>query len=570
MKERSQARDICDLFLFDFYDGFERKDENGQVQIVKLTEDQLLITIWDVIFAFGDTTAQTNELFFYYMVNHPDVQKKVHEELDRVVGPNRLPTLEDKPNLPYFWATLKEVMRMKILSPLMNPHYANKDTTLHDANGKEFKIPVGTQVFMHGFSMALDPEFWDNPEEFNPDRWFNERNKGLDLMGQVKREQTEHYKFMPFSVGPRMCPGYSFAKVAQFVQTACLMHSFRWKLSEDARAIAEPGAFVDGKLDMKESFGLTISTREHAKNGLIDADIRPAAFLCKDMPGDVLYEKKFLDKSEKKKVKLVKKISLSSDTSLLRFGFPDSSETLGLPIGKHFKVIMPNLQGVEAGKWNGRLDPEAGKAEIQRSYTPTSCDDDVGYVDLVVKHYRPGMRQNFPDGGKVSQQLGEMFVGEEIVIQGPFGRVEYKGVGKFKVGSKLMNRTKIGMMAGGSGITPILQVVVAALKNKDDPTQFSLIYANQTEGDILLRSTLEDLVTKHSDRFKLHYTLDRPPKSGWKFSSGFIDSDMIRAYMPPPGDDTLILMCGPPPMIKYACRANLEKLGYSKESQIEF
>jgi len=230
---------------------------------------------------------------------------------------------------------------------------------------------------------------------------------------------------------------------------------------------------------------------------------------------------------------------------------------------------MPNLDGQEAGLWNGRPDKEAGKSVITRSYTPTSSDEDVGFVDLVVKFYMPKEKRQFPDGGKTSQQLAQLYVGDEISIQGPFGRVEYKGQGVFKVGSKTLTKKYIGMMAGGSGLTPMLQVLEAALKDKNDKTRFSLIYANQTENDILLRERLEELQAEHEDRFRLHYTLDRPPQN-WEYSTGFITDEMIKMQLPPPSDDTLVLMCGPPPMIKFACRANLDKLGYSKEAQIEF
>ena len=102
------------------------------------------------------------------------------------------------------------------------------------------------------------------------------------------------------------------------------------------------------------------------------------------------------------------------------------------------------------------------------------------------------------------------------------------------------------MIAGGSGITPMLQILVAALEdksNEDNTTKFSLIYANQTENDILCREKLEDLEKRFPNRFRLHYTLDRPPQ-GWKYSSGFVDAAMIQEHMPPKSPDTIIFACG--------------------------
>ena len=114
-----------------------------------------------------------------------------------------------------------------------------------------------------------------------------------------------------------------------------------------------------------------------------------------------------------------------------------------------------------------------------------------------------------------------------------------------------------------------MQVIAAILKDPKDRTVISLLFANQTEEDILVRDMLVGLQKMHPDRFKLWYTLDSPPK-GWTYSSGFIDEAMIKAHMPPPSADTLILMCGPPPMVKFACLANLEKLGYEKKSLVAF
>ena len=58
--------------------------------------------------------------------------------------------------------------------------------------------------------------------------------------------------------------------------------------------------------------------------------------------------------------------------------------------------------------------------------------------------------------------------------------------------------------------------------------------------------------------------------AGWKYSEGFVSADMIQAHLPPPADDTLICMCGPPPMIQFACQPNLDKLGYSQESRFAY
>jgi cytochrome-b5 reductase len=114
-----------------------------------------------------------------------------------------------------------------------------------------------------------------------------------------------------------------------------------------------------------------------------------------------------------------------------------------------------------------------------------------------------------------------------------------------------------------------LQIIYAILKNPHDRTRMSLLFANQTEDDILLRDELEELAASHSDRFRVWYTLDRPP-AAWTFSSGFISDLMLKQHMPPPGPATAILVCGPPPMVNFAVNPNLDKLAYPTDCRLIF
>ena len=282
--------------------------------------------------------------------------------------------------------------------------------------------------------------------------------------------------------------------------------------------------------------------------------------------------KSFLQKGSEMMVPLIQRDELTSDTRRLRFGLPTKNHVLGLPVGKHIKVIFPNVEGVVSGQWNGREDREADQKIVQRSYTPTTLDSSAaGYFDLVIKVYRKGIVDRFPDGGKVSQQLDALKVGDQMKISGPWGRVTYGGLGKLKVSKKEYQYRRIGMIAGGTGITPMLQVINEILSDPEDNTEVSLLFANQTESDILVRSELESLHRDHPNRFKsLHYTLDRAPKSGWNYSEGFVNEDMIRKHLPAASDDTVILCCGPPPMIKFACKPNLEKVGHASERVVCF
>ncbi|XP_043847432.1 NADH-cytochrome b5 reductase 2-like [Dromiciops gliroides] len=228
---------------------------------------------------------------------------------------------------------------------------------------------------------------------------------------------------------------------------------------------------------------------------------------------------------------------------------------------------------------NKQNEPQKGKqknrAILKLHFTPVSSDEVKGHVDLVIKVYYKNVHPKFPEGGKMSRYVDNMKIGDTIDFRGPNGLLIYKGPGKLaikpdkKSEPKMKFAKNLGMIAGGTGITPMLQLIRHITKDPEDGTKCSLIFANQTEEDILLRAELEEVVKNHPNQFSLWYTLDRPPND-WKYSSGFINADMIKDHLPPPGADTIILMCGPPPMIQFACQPNLEKLGYAQDKTFAY
>nr|XP_021154918.1 NADH-cytochrome b5 reductase 2 [Columba livia] len=251
-------------------------------------------------------------------------------------------------------------------------------------------------------------------------------------------------------------------------------------------------------------------------------------------------------------------VEISHDTKKFRFGLPSPDHVLGLPVGQHVYL---------SAKIDGNL--------VIRAYTPVSSDETKGYVDLIIKVYYKNVNPKFPEGGKMSQYLDNMKIGDVIDFRGPNGLLVYKGAGTFlikpqkKAEAEKKFAKHLGMIAGGTGITPMLQLIRHITNDPKDSTKCYLLFANQTEKDILLRAELEDIAKRHPDQFTLWYTLDRPPQD-WKYSSGFITADMIKAHLPSPGSETLILMCGPPPMIQFACLPNLDKLGYPESSTFAY
>ncbi|CAG9563237.1 unnamed protein product [Danaus chrysippus] len=265
-----------------------------------------------------------------------------------------------------------------------------------------------------------------------------------------------------------------------------------------------------------------------------------------------------VDPNTKYPLPLIEKEVISHDTRRFRLGLPTPEHVLGLPVGQHIHLSV-------------RIDDDL----IIRSYTPVSSDDEKGYVDLVVKVYFKNVHPKFPEGGKMSQYLENMKIGDTIDVRGPSGRLQYAGNGTLLV-KKLRKDPpvkivvkKLNMIAGGTGITPMLQLIRQICKDENDNTQLRLLYANQTEQDILVRPELEKYQSEYPDQFRLWYTIDRAEKD-WKYSTGFINEHMIKDNLFSPADDVMTLMCGPPPMINFACNPALEKLGYSENLRFAY
>ncbi|XP_021942618.1 NADH-cytochrome b5 reductase 2 isoform X2 [Zootermopsis nevadensis] len=264
------------------------------------------------------------------------------------------------------------------------------------------------------------------------------------------------------------------------------------------------------------------------------------------------------DPTAKYALPLIQKEIISHDTRRFRFSLPSENHILGLPVGQHIHL---------SAKVDGQV--------VIRSYTPVSSDEVKGHMDLIIKVYFRNVHPKFPEGGKMSQYLDNMKLGDTVDVRGPSGRLVYLGKGAFAI--KVLRKDpptavsvkKVAMIAGGTGITPMLQLIHHITRDPDDNTEMALLFANQSEDDILLKNELEEVATAHPSQFKLWYTVDRPSE-GWKYSVGFISDEMIKDHLFPPSQDTLVLMCGPPPMINVACVPNLDKMGYDAKLRFAY
>lgn len=229
-----------------------------------------------------------------------------------------------------------------------------------------------------------------------------------------------------------------------------------------------------------------------------------------------------LSPNEFRDLKLLKKEKLTHNSYHLSFELPGGASA-NMPVASCL-LTKAMLQGPGDDK------PKV----VVRPYTPVSKPDAAGHLDLVIKAY---------PAGKMSKFLGDLSVGDSVAFKGPIPKYPYSANSK----------KEIGMVAGGTGITPMLQVAEHILDNPADTTKVSLLFANVSEGDILLKDKIDGLASKHPDRFKVFYVVDKPNWGGifWKGGVGYVTKDMLAAHMPAPslGSDALVMVCGPPGMM---------------------
>lgn len=202
--QKENIRDLIDALL----KGFHELTDEGLV-----TKEHLISSASDFFFPGTETPSSIIMWAIYYAIKHPDVQAKLHRQLDDVIGSkNRPPEISDKPNLPYLNAFITEVHRIVSETPLAVPHSTTRDTSLAG-----FKIPRNMTVLINLWAIHHDPDVWGDPFSFRPERF-------LDENGQLYVEGV-----MTFSAGKRSCAGESFARKAVFLYLARLLKRFRFE-----------------------------------------------------------------------------------------------------------------------------------------------------------------------------------------------------------------------------------------------------------------------------------------------------------------------------------------------------
>jgi len=197
--DEENMRDFVDVYLREISTS---KDPS-------FNEEQLLVNAMDLFSAGSETTATTLAWAVNYMLLHPEVQTKVQEEVDQVLG-DRAPSLADRGRLCFTEATIFEIQRLGSIAPQAVPHRTHGDVTI-----RGYKIPKDTFVFSMLYYIMRDPDHWEEPDKFKPERF-------LDHEGRLVR----HERFLPFGVGKRHCIGESLARDELFLIFTRLIQLF--------------------------------------------------------------------------------------------------------------------------------------------------------------------------------------------------------------------------------------------------------------------------------------------------------------------------------------------------------
>ncbi|TDH72930.1 hypothetical protein CCR75_008689 [Bremia lactucae] len=220
--------------------------------------------------------------------------------------------------------------------------------------------------------------------------------------------------------------------------------------------------------------------------------------------------------------------TLNHNTKRITFALPSLDHVMGLTTSSCL---------VARAKVNGTT--------VVRPYTPTNVNGEKGFLELVVKGY---------PNGNLSKHIVNLMEGDSLELKGPYLKFSY-----------VPNRYKrIGMIAGGSGITPMLQLVKTICRNPEDRTEITLIYCSTSEEDIILREEVEALMYLYPQFYVVHVLSN--PSADWKGLTGFATKEIIEKHMPEPSNDNLVCVCGPPPMM-YHISGDKAKNGSQGELQ---
>lgn len=256
-------------------------------------------------------------------------------------------------------------------------------------------------------------------------------------------------------------------------------------------------------------------------------------------------------------VKLLHRKAVSEDTRSYSFALPDEKTVLGLgtcqhvEIGFHMKDKMlirpytPTMPLLPAPDPRKKQESSSDKQSESKNNNMT---DGQGCFELTVKTYFPDENQ---PGGAMSNILDCMAIGEEIEIRGPTGDIIYNGQGNFRIEGKDMAFKRISLVLGGSGITPGYSLISRILLSDGDNTKISVVDANKSEQDILMKESLDELEKTSNGQLKVAHVLSHASDK-WNGLKGHVNADILKQNLFPPEEESVVFLCGPPAMIQKA------------------
>ncbi|KAM3357120.1 6,7,8-trihydroxycoumarin synthase [Capsicum galapagoense] len=230
-RPKSMEGDILDLLL-------QLKNEKSTP--IDLTLEDIKALDMNMLVAGSDTSASAIIWAMTALMKNPRAMKKVQAEIRQAVGKNGIVNEDDNRNMPYFKAAIMETLRLYPPGPLLLPRVSMEKSTLEG-----YEIQRGTIVHVNAWTIARDPEIWENPEEFIPERFLN---KYIDFRGP-------HFEFLPFGAGRKGCPAITLGIAIVELALSNLLYAFDWKLpcgmkKEDIDTNSKPGIVMHKKIDL--------------------------------------------------------------------------------------------------------------------------------------------------------------------------------------------------------------------------------------------------------------------------------------------------------------------------------
>ncbi|XVF49792.1 hypothetical protein PTKIN_Ptkin04bG0044000 [Pterospermum kingtungense] len=234
--EERRASSLDQITHMDFVSILLQLQKDGMLEM-DFTQDNLKAVILDMFVGGTETTSTTIEWAMAELLKNPDIMKNVQEEVRNVVGKKAKVDVNDINQMEYLKCVIKETLRLHPVLPLLVPRQTTASVKLGG-----YDIPSNTTVIINAWAIQRDPNWWEKPEEFIPERF---ENNPVDFKGQ-------DFHFIPFGVGRRGCPGIQFGVASIEYLMANLLYWFDWKL---------PAGDIAENLDMSENRSLTVSKK---------------------------------------------------------------------------------------------------------------------------------------------------------------------------------------------------------------------------------------------------------------------------------------------------------------------